>query len=638
MRFGFLCVAIGLVLNSCTSTQDLPQRNEEFASSPLYFLKSEEAVVQDYDVSLSVHSLDKATYTVRKVVTVLNSDARNAGLLVLPYDEFHEITDFQGAIYDAQGNLVRSIDMGQGDDFSMSEGVTLYQDTRIRSYEMYHNIYPYTVVYEFEMKLDGLLNLPDFYPQKGNQYVEDARFTVRLPQDLRIKYRTQNSDVTVNKGIFAQDSVFIWRFENISPKDPKPFGKSMAEKLPKVLLALNDFEIAGTRGTLSSWDSFGQWYYELSEGRQELPEHTREEIKTIFANAPNRREGIKALYKYMQDKTRYVSIQLGIGGWQPFEASFVEEKGYGDCKALTNYMQAILAYAGVQSYPVLIKNGIAEPDIATDFPSNQFNHVVLWVPEADTIWLESTSQTIPFDYIGYSNANRHGLAVTPDSSFLVKTPAYGSETNKLQHKAELKLDPQGNVSMDIHSSYSGYYLDNVLGDIAKKSSLDREKWIHNHYSLNSFKVTSADFSGVDQKEKEPVLHVQIENPRYATRTESRIFVPVNKLNRWEGNLPDLQEERVEDINLGYSFWEQDQSRITIPPDFSVEALPDPIELNTDFGTFRVRINSTENNAIEIHRVLELRKHNFSADRYNDIKEFFARIIEYDKKNIVLVES
>ena len=65
----------------------------------------------------------------------------------------------------------------------------------------------------------------------------------------------------------------------------------------------------------------------------------------------------------MQNNTRYISIQLGIGGWRPFEAAYVASKGYGDCKALSNYMYSLLKEAGILSYYTLVKAGAGEEDI-----------------------------------------------------------------------------------------------------------------------------------------------------------------------------------------------------------------------------------------------------------------------------------
>ena len=98
---------------------------------------------------------------------------------------------------------------------------------------------------------------------------------------------------------------------------------------------------------------------------------------------------------------RYVSIQLGIGGFKPSAAKFVDEKKYGDCKALTNYMKNLLSVVGIASYPALINAGYNKYPADTRFPSDPFNHVILCVPmEKDTVWLECTSNNAKAGFFG----------------------------------------------------------------------------------------------------------------------------------------------------------------------------------------------------------------------------------------------
>lgn len=630
---------IGLfILVAGCSTQKLPESNPEFSLSPLLFLKSDHSVVKTYNADLEIRTNERATYHVRKVTHIMSDDARDMGELVIPYGGFQEIISVEGAIYSSSGKLIRRLAKGDATDVSLSRGYTLYQDTRIKIYELYHDDYPYTVVYDYEIELNGLLSLPTFYPQNRNQYVESARLNVKIPKELNLRYRELKSESIASKSMIGQDSVFKWEYKELTPLKSEPYGRSFSEVTPKVLLALESFKMGKSEGRLDSWDSFGEWYYKLAEGRNELPESVKKEVTSIYESAPDKREGIKRLYEYMQDKTRYVSIQLGIGGWQPFDARFVEEKGYGDCKALTNYMQAILNYVGVKAYPVLIKNGISETDIVTDFPSNQFNHVILWVPEADTIWLESTSQTIPFNYIGYSNSDRHGLAITPDSSVLVKTPIYDYRINKLSHKTHIKLDREGDVELDVRSSYSGYYLDELLSNIAKKSNKDRQRWFHEQFASNFLEIKSADFSSIDDRQSEPELHMKIENSNYATRMGNRLFIPVNRLNRLDKTLPALDKDRTEPVNFAYSFQERDTSVVELPEGFKVEATPDPIRLFTDFGLYNLNIRNLDKDRIAIERSIVLKEKRFPPERYQELVDFFAQVKSNDRKNIVLIEE
>ncbi len=78
---------------------------------------------------------------------------------------------------------------------------------------------------------------------------------------------------------------------------------------------------------MSSWEDFGRFQASLNQGRDVLPDNIRSTVATITANAKSDAEKIRLLYEYMQKNTRYISIQLGIGGWQPLTPRMWLPKG-----------------------------------------------------------------------------------------------------------------------------------------------------------------------------------------------------------------------------------------------------------------------------------------------------------------------
>ena len=115
----------------------------------------------------------------------------------------------------------------------------------------------------------------------------------------------------------------------------------------------------------------------LLSGTQELPEEVKTEITELTKDASSPIEKAKIVYNYMQNKTRYISIQVGIGGWKPMLAEDVDRLGYGDCKGLSNYTKALLDYVGVTSYYTVVYGGSDIRDIDSDFSSLQGNHAIL---------------------------------------------------------------------------------------------------------------------------------------------------------------------------------------------------------------------------------------------------------------------
>ncbi|NJK82774.1 MAG: transglutaminase domain-containing protein [Saprospiraceae bacterium] len=98
--------------------------------------------------------------------------------------------------------------------------------------------------------------------------------------------------------------------------------------------------------------------------------------------AKSNKEKIAILYRFLQDNMRYVSVQLGIGGWQTYDAQYVEQNKYGDCKALSNFMKAMLKTLDIPAYTAAVygdSRGVPL-EAEEDFSFPLFNHVIYIFP------------------------------------------------------------------------------------------------------------------------------------------------------------------------------------------------------------------------------------------------------------------
>jgi len=150
---------------------------------------------------------------------------------------------------------------------------------------------------------------------------------------------------------------------------------------PKVMMGLEHFHLEGFDGTATNWLDFGKWYAtKILNGTIDLSDQAIAKAKSIVGAETDPIKKAKILYQYLQDKVRYVSIQVGIGGWKPMQANDVDKLGYGDCKALSNYTKALLQAVGVPSYTTILYGNPSKMNIQNDFVSMQGNHMILCVP------------------------------------------------------------------------------------------------------------------------------------------------------------------------------------------------------------------------------------------------------------------
>ncbi|MEM9664687.1 MAG: DUF3857 domain-containing protein [Bacteroidota bacterium] len=598
------------------------------------------ALVRLNSQTFEVRDDRRAVQRVHYAVTIFDADGREEGVQAVGYDNtLYHLKAFRGQVRDATGRVVRKLKKGDIRDVSAISGYSLYEENRVRYAELYHSVYPYTVEFTYELALDGLVGWPAWSPQQGDLGVEYASFTLITPEELAFSHAMRNLTVAPTVARKRGRVHTDWVLRDLAPVDREPMSPHWTETAPVVLVSPDHFEVEGTRGSMTSWATFGAWYHLLSEGRDVLPAATVSDIQALTARLPTTTAKAEAVYRYLQDRTRYVSVQLGLGGWQTYDAAYVDERGYGDCKALTNYLMALLDAADVTAYPALIHNGRYRETVVDSFVTNRFNHAILHVPgegDEEDLWLEATSQTMPFGHIGASNEGRLALVVTPQGGVLRRTPQSTATENRQARRAEIRLDGEGNARADLVLTYSGNQQDPVRGATALASGADRMEWLQEALSVPTFDVVEADFSAVEQRAPVLELPVTIQVPRYAGKTGQRLFLPVNMLERWS-YVPPAVSERIQPVRHAlYAFEDTDTLVYTLPLGYRVEAMPKAVNLKTDFGTYVSRVEVVDEGQLVYHRTVAFHTTHVPADRYEDYRAFRRQMAQADQAQVVLV--
>jgi hypothetical protein len=632
-----LTVVCGVLLWVSSVAKDSPKF--PVSAIPEALKKDVHIVMREEQMVFTIHSKSRATYHVYQAITIFNANGKRYAQETIGYDKLSKVTSLKAAAYDAEGSLIKRLKSSEVYDQSAYDGFSLYSDNRLKAIDLSQSTYPYTVEMEYDIEFKYLFFIPSFYVLTGENYsVQHSVCKFVFPKELAPRHRAYNIDVKpVAAPVDGMESL-TWTFENVMPIKLDPMGPDLKYVLPHINAAPTQFEYEGYAGTMDTWDKFGQWISSLNQGRNVLPDATKQTIRALTAQAKTDEEKIKILYEYMQSKTRYVSIQLGIGGFQPFEASVVDQTGYGDCKALSNYMVSILKEIGIPANYVLIRAGDDASPMDAEFPSAQFNHAIVSVPnKGDTLWLECTSQTNPFGYMGSFTGDRKALVITDKGAKVVSTKRYPADKNIQSRTADVYVEATGDAKAKVNTSYQGLQYENsYLHTAVNLQYDDQRKWVQNHTAIPSFDVNS--FSLVNHKDKMPSAEVVLDLTlgRFASVNGKRIFLTPNLMNR-STFVAEKVETRKLPVVLETGFMDVDTIRYHLPDGVYPEFLPDPVKITSRFGEYESSCVLGQHGLLYVRRLKQV-KGQFPAESYKEFSDFYKSVNRADHVKIVLLSK
>jgi len=630
-----IAVLTGLANKTYSQDKDIPKELYIAANIPDSLKGDANAVVRYSSTFINVKGPGKMTVKVHKIVTILNEKGDKEAELVMGYNKkFDTYSNIEMRVYNEAGISIKKYHKSDMYDGSASGDETMVTDERFLAVRHAVASYPTTIEIEYEEDESSFINLGRWEIQNSvEQAVQNATCTVMVNPAMGFRYICENTALKPVKGKSEDLDNYIWNVANLKAIK-KEENVLLWNVLPDVLFAANTFDCYGYPGDFSSWKSFGKWIQSLNSDVCTLSPERTAEIQKMTDTIKTDKEKARFLYSYMQKSMRYVSVQLGIGGYKPFPATFVDQKKYGDCKALSNYMRALLKAVNIDADYAIIRAGANEKPADFSFPDNAFNHAILCIPfKNDTTWLECTSSTQPFGKLGAFTENRNALLITEDGGELVNTPRSTMQDNQFNSEAHIVLDADGSAKAKVKILCTGGYRDDYIGLSSLKMDEQKETVMH---LLNIRQPSVFDFNPSTQNDDVKEVDMNLEYDKFCDiMAGDKQFYRPHVFDLCAFTLP-IEEKRKTAYYFETPMQKSCVTTIDLPAGFEVETLPLNQNLNFSYGNYEVKyVYDAAKNQVIATAKFNISNQLIPAAKYTELQQYLDAVAKAQNKKLVI---
>lgn len=603
----------------------------KISSIPENLLSNANAVIRESSEDHIMKSVNEMEIKQSSAITILNTAGDSFATVYIPYDPTTKVSNIKVELYDEFGKLFKTFSKKDFSDYTNNPSSGLYVDNRVLVLRPISTKYPYTVKTSYETNTSDTTFL-NFRPLWTYRLaVEKSSFS--MLNQSGIKIRTKINDKPLAKVTHSEEgNLWKYSYQNIEAITEENLSPSLDYLIPQVEFSPEKFSLAGKQGDMTDWNSFGKWYYHqlMSPVSVVTPEILGEVAALNLKGTTS--EKVKTLFQYMQNKTRYVFISMGIGGWQPMPASEVSKKGYGDCKALTNYMRTLLTAAGIPSYYAIIYDGNSVINFDKDFPKFSGNHAILMVPtEKEPIWLENTSQRIAFNHLSYSSHNRNVLAVKENGIELINTPIYKPEESKEKLIGKINIAEDGSISSTANFEFSGGQYDSNLRLFSLKNDELIEALKNRHYNLKIDQIAVQNLKN-DRDDAKIIFDLNLKANSFSKKIGNDLFFPV--MPYYQSVSFSSNDERKLPFENSFPFQDDYEVEFTIPEGYKFSEIPKSTTLTTEFGAYTINYD-LKDNKLFVHRILTINKGLYPKEKYSEYIAFRKKTASNDNTKVLI---
>lgn len=599
---------------------------------------------EEYPNAAKATLLDLATMTVRPdgttrtvthmAIKIFNERGREEESEVrVPYNSaFEKVTVTRARTIRPDGRII-SVKPGDIRDQSNDEGEQMYSDARVKSFSLPAVDEDCILDYEYVTDQHRSQMPGHFWTkwwfQGGTDPVVESRLTLIAPKGLKLRQDLRNSDVkpTVTESADGKTVTRVWAARNVAPIEVEPLMPGADRVAPRLFLS-----------TLGSWQDIAAWYDRLARPRMEADATVKARALALTKGKTTPEEKAKAIFYWVEEKTRYVALEFGASAYQPRAAGVVCDSLYGDCKDMTTLLVALLRSVGVTAHPVLLGAGSTEK-ISDDLPTpGAFNHAICLAEiGGKKFWLDATAQICPWGEIPGGDRGSEAFVIRDGVGSFETIPNAQPSENGMEQQVKLVLAPDGSAKGSVRVTGTGDV------DMSLRSTLtylppDKLKGFVEGMAQRlgaNAKVTKYQISDFRNKDVPVTVTYDVTFPSWANKSgDLLLFKARPEQTAGSVSSPFGEDARRHAIVQPSSALGVSTLEIALPAGFSLLSVPSGAEIESEIGTFRRTVASGDS-TLTITTRAENRRADIPAGRYEQIRKYYNDLLRAADETVVV---
>ncbi len=357
----------------------------------------------------------------------------------------------------------------------------------------------------------------------------------------------------------------------------------------------------------------------------------KEVMPGILKNAPTDLDKAKAVYAYIKKQLKWNNY-YGMHSEGNIKSAL--ENKSGNVADINLSLIAALAAANLEAEAVILST--RDKGVVNKLYSviTEFNYVVAKVNiGGDSYLLDATEPLLPFGLLPIRCINDQGRVIN------LKKPSYwidlkASQKSVTNYILDGVLATDGKIKATITTHSSGY--DAFNKRLAIKRSNSVAEYVEKlDEQMTNLSITSEEILNIDSLDLPLTEKYEVEFSAHSATNATQFYLNPFFINRLTKN-PFNLNDRTYPVDLGATSDERIVIHMQLPEKYELIEQPKDVAIGLPNNGGKYLLKTTlEDNKLAISQIKQLSKSIYTPEEYLYLKEFFSKIIQNQKTDLLL---